>query len=512
MVDPIVVCLLPVRNAEVVIDAWVASVECFADAVIALDDGSTDATAQRLDAHALVKVLLRNPIRSSYEGWDDAGNRQQLVDAVGRLPALLGDDPSFTTRCIWVVQLDADERISRDDAEALRKYLLTEADPTYAYLLRCYRMIDDELHFDRRENWAGRVFAYRPGVRLPTDALHFVPLPVDIPPSSYRRTTIRIQHFGNATPSLRRARFDKYREVDPGGEHQRSYEHLLDEPETVLTWPARTPFTPFELHGPTSGPTSKPRVDVVPFDASLAAPGDLRSLIESSTADLVVVCHPQFVESPALLTAVENLQLTTAMGYVTGPRWSVPGSRLRRLLARSVASCSARPDDWYLGRPTECNIFRRDPLLSVLQAQSSLRTIEEVTEALWQAGHGVTFVPEVTLGMSGAQPGNHRTAFREAAVRGQRYARRTRDWHDESGALGEIDTNRFGYRAALYSVRTLLATIDRGQSPLQRVHAGFEKLLLSPLLVAIVIIEQYAARHDMRQHADSRSHRVRTTS
>ena len=120
--------LLPARNAAADLPDWFASVEPFADAVIALDDGSTDDTAALLDAHPLVKVLLTNPRRDTYEGWDDSGNRNRLLAAAHDLT------PD------WILSLDADERIPADDAHALRHFLDTDALPGLAYGLQCFRM------------------------------------------------------------------------------------------------------------------------------------------------------------------------------------------------------------------------------------------------------------------------------------------------------------------------------------------------------------------------------------
>ena len=112
---PLITVLLPVRNGADDLDDWFDSVERFADAVVALDDGSTDATRELLSAHPLVATLLHRPVRPDYRGWDDAGNRQALLDAAGDL------------RPHWVLFLDADERITADDADALRAFLAHDA-------------------------------------------------------------------------------------------------------------------------------------------------------------------------------------------------------------------------------------------------------------------------------------------------------------------------------------------------------------------------------------------------
>ena len=179
--------LLPARNAAADLPDWFASVERFADAVIALDDGSTDDTAAILDAHPLVKVLLTNPRRDTYEGWDDSGNRNRLLAAAHDLT------PD------WILSLDADERIPADDAHALRHFLDTDALPGLAYGMRCHRMIGDDGHYDRNALVVYRLFAAAPGQRFPDDRLHFVPVPTSIPRPLWVETTLRIQHLASVT-------------------------------------------------------------------------------------------------------------------------------------------------------------------------------------------------------------------------------------------------------------------------------------------------------------------------
>src|SRR5690349_2284539 len=108
-----IVCLLPVRNGEADLPGYFASVARFADAVVALDDGSTDGTRHVLDANPLVNIILENPVRTTYAGWDDAANRNRLLEAAAQL------EPA------WIMSLDADERIPADDAAVLRTFVET---------------------------------------------------------------------------------------------------------------------------------------------------------------------------------------------------------------------------------------------------------------------------------------------------------------------------------------------------------------------------------------------------
>ena len=57
------VVLVPVRNAAGDLPGFFDSVRGLCDAVVALDDGSADATRDVLAAEPLVEVLLTNPRR-----------------------------------------------------------------------------------------------------------------------------------------------------------------------------------------------------------------------------------------------------------------------------------------------------------------------------------------------------------------------------------------------------------------------------------------------------------------
>ena len=228
--------LLPVRNAERLLPGWLASVGSYADAVVALDDGSTDRTRMILEGHPLVTTVLTNPVRSSYHGWDDLENRQRLVDAARDGGAR------------WVLFLDADEHIDHPDGQALRRFLETEAQPGFAYGLEVFRMVNDEHHYDPLALWVFRLFsALDAATPLGSQRLHFVPVPSGIPRQRWLFTSIRIQHSGSLTASHRRARFDKYRQADPDNDFQEDYTRLLADPDVVAAWPERSPDLPVLL-------------------------------------------------------------------------------------------------------------------------------------------------------------------------------------------------------------------------------------------------------------------------
>ena len=247
------VCLLPARNCEPDLPGHLESVQRFADAVVALDDGSTDRTREILSEHPLVKVLLTNPPRSSYRGWDDAANRNRLLAAADEL------SPQ------WIMSLDADERIDPDDGAALRQLASEDAIPGLAYGFKVFRMVGDDGHYDRSNLWVYRLFAYKEGQRFPDQRLHFVPIPTSIPRQRWLKTTIRIQHLASLTEPRRRARFDKYLAADPEREFQPDYSNLLAPPEQPRQWEERHSDLPL-LVAPKS--RSVPEFDSSDFDLS----------------------------------------------------------------------------------------------------------------------------------------------------------------------------------------------------------------------------------------------------
>jgi glycosyltransferase involved in cell wall biosynthesis len=227
------VCLLPARNAEEHVGPYLASVAPFADAVVALDDGSTDATGDLLEEAPLVDHVLRNGRRDGYGGWSDGENRTRLLRAAAEL------EPD------WIVFLDADERVDPADAHALAAAL--EGDdllPGCAYGFQHYRTWHGTA-CDPRYRWIYRMFGYRPDLRLVGRRLHFNPVPVEIPSRAWVRTTIRIRHLVADDASAIERRRAKYREADPEGIFGSDSGGMDRAPERVAPWVDRPSELPF---------------------------------------------------------------------------------------------------------------------------------------------------------------------------------------------------------------------------------------------------------------------------
>lgn len=437
---PLLVCLLPARNAEQDLPRYLASVSTFCDAIVALDDGSTDGTYEVLQAHPLVKVLLRNPVRHDYRDWDDAANRNRLLSAAQSL------------RPQWLISLDADERIDEVDAASLRTFLQTDALPGFAYGFRHVPMRDDHDHFLPRYQWVYRLFSAGEGQRFPPQKLHFIPIPTVIPRYRWMKTTLRIQHFGGLTPEHRLTRFHKYLEADPRREYQADYSHLLEAPakEDVRRWQPRPESMPVLLDGASgdlpgdmeeTGDAAAPSLSAIiisrndestiadtvasvinqevdePFEVIVVTSGSDRTAeIVRNTFPAVTVVE---LSRPSLPGEARNAGLAVARGnYVTFPGSHVelvPGSLAARLQAHRrgyamvtgvVLNGTPTPAGWasyfldhheglpghgpaeFDGPPGNCS-YARLPLLEVGAFPEGVRTGEDtaVNRALARRGY-----------------------------------------------------------------------------------------------------------------------------
>jgi glycosyltransferase involved in cell wall biosynthesis len=434
------VALVAVRNGEEDLPGCLESLARFADGVVALDDGSTDGTRAILDGHPLVETVLSNPRRETYEGWDDAANRNRLLEAAAGL------------RPDWVLVLDADERIAADDALALRAFVDEEAEAGHAYGMRVYRMIGDLEHYDTAELWVFRLFPYADGDRFPDDRLHYVPVPTSIPRERWVRTTIRIQHLSSLTEERRAARYAKYREADPDLKFQGDYENLLRAPGALRDWAARPADLPvvsdldlhgLDLDGPVLSAIVISRNDEDRIERAVGAvvgqqvPAPFEVIVVVSgtdrTADIVRERFPSVklvvLEGEALPGRARNAGVNVARGdYISFPGSHTelpPGSLAARLAAHDQGhamvtgtmrngtrtlsgwasyfldhsmSLPGRPSGALAGPPAHCS-YARDLVLQVGGFPEDLRAGEDtiVNRALWRRGHGAFRAQTVVL-------------------------------------------------------------------------------------------------------------------
>lgn len=328
---PHLVVLLPVRNGAEDLPGWLDAVQRFADAVVALDDGSTDGTLAALEADPLVATVLRNPVRKGFAGWNEAGDRQRLLQAAGEL------------RPRFVFFLDVDERIAPDDVAPLRAFVESSARPGTAYGLRVHRMVREQpAGYDRADLWVYRLFAWAPDQRLPERGLHFLPVPVGL--ARRENTTIRLLHLASLTEERRRERYAKYEELDPDRLFQADYSHLLEPPGAIVALEPRPQglavvrTEDLDLEAPVLSAIVIAREDADRIERVVRSVVDQQTderfevivVVSGSprTAAVVEECFPEVtlveLDAPALPGAARNAGLSVARGDIA----SFPGSHI----------------------------------------------------------------------------------------------------------------------------------------------------------------------------------------
>ena len=202
---------------------YVASVGSQTDGIIALDDGSSDGSAEFLEACEEVIELIRIP--RDRPAWDEVGNYRRLVEAGLRH----GAD--------WLVSLDADERVERDFRTRLewviaRGRLLGLS----SYQVRLRELWNSPDHYRADGIWGekvrARIFRARPGASFDERPLHGLKVPLDgLRFRRYPVADLEVYHLRMLRPEHRRARRERYERADPGSIWQPGigYAYLTDE-------------------------------------------------------------------------------------------------------------------------------------------------------------------------------------------------------------------------------------------------------------------------------------------
>lgn len=237
-----VIALLQARDEERFLPGWLANVAPCVDGIVALDDGSTDRTAEILADHPKVIELRQNP---PGEAWDERANQVALVKA-GRE---LGAD--------WLLCLDADERLETRFVEGVGD-LLGEADRDGIDVFRFHlrELWGDPHHYRADGIWGKkmlcRLFRSRPGDRrFDPRKLHRFWMPLELVAeleAVSRHTELNIYHLRMILPEDRAKRAARYLELDPDALYQpQGYDYLLDESNLALVRiPPERGFSPVE--------------------------------------------------------------------------------------------------------------------------------------------------------------------------------------------------------------------------------------------------------------------------
>lgn len=212
-----------VRNERDYLPGMLRNVGAQVDGIVALDDGSTDGTAQLLEASPHVLDVLRNPPdRPAYD--EPAGHRRLVAAAIDH-----GAE--------WILSIDADERLERDfRARAERVIRRGGRLGLTAYAVRLRELWDFPDRYRADGLWAtkrvARLFRAREDHRFDERALHGAKAPLQGKVlGRYPPADLVIYHLRMIRPDQRIARRDRYLALDPSARWQAAigYHYLTDE-------------------------------------------------------------------------------------------------------------------------------------------------------------------------------------------------------------------------------------------------------------------------------------------
>lgn len=226
---PSVVCQMRIKNEALWLREVLDSIARVADAIVILDDGSTDETPAICEAHPAVKDYL----------WQDEPQVDEARDKNRLLKMALALDPD------WILSMDGDE-ILEDDAPRKIREAIGACPPDVAVLdLRFLYMWDDLEHY-RDDGIYHDLFHHRlfRVAGQDREALSFIPtihggnlhcesVPPNIAGSS-KPTDVDIKHLGYLHRHDREMKYAWYTQNDPVHAQEGYYEHLVDQPGMLI--------------------------------------------------------------------------------------------------------------------------------------------------------------------------------------------------------------------------------------------------------------------------------------
>ncbi|CAB4913808.1 unannotated protein [freshwater metagenome] len=243
------IAVLAVRDEAAHLPSWLTNVAAQVDAIVALDDGSRDGSAEILRSHSSVAEVLANPI--DRPRWDEVGNHHALVACALRHGAE------------WIVALDADERLERRFRDRVERAIRRgRARGIEAFALPVLDLWDSPHAFRVDGHWGSRrvprLFRARADHDFDERPLHAAKAPLQARRrGEFPKAGARIYHLGMLSREDRTARRARYEALDPDRHWQPiGYAHLTDETGLRLRRVrALRAFAPL----PGDGPATRPR-------------------------------------------------------------------------------------------------------------------------------------------------------------------------------------------------------------------------------------------------------------
>lgn len=212
---------LAVRDGMRYLPGFLRNVAPQVDGIVALDDGSSDGSAELLERHPAVLELLRNPV--DRPTWDEVGNHRALVAAALR------------QRAEWILCVDADERLEREFRARAERVIARGRWLGYSAFAVWLRELWDEPGQFRVDGvWArkrvARLFRARADHAFDPRPLHASKAPLQgRVRGHFPVTDLRLYHLAMLSAEDREARRRRYEIADPDARWQPvGYAYLTD--------------------------------------------------------------------------------------------------------------------------------------------------------------------------------------------------------------------------------------------------------------------------------------------